>query len=153
MDQLLRQENLDMNLMPVPVIATSPDSGFMEFISNQSALAKVLMNNGNDIRRFMRQHADDIEESLHRYARSCAGYSITMYLLGIGDRHLDNILLKHDGRLVHIDFGYVFGDDPHPMFRLPIKLTKEMVSAMDGPYYEEFLRNLFLVYKCLRRNA
>ena len=68
-----------------------------------------------------------------------------MYLLGIGDRHLDNILLKHDGRLVHIDFGYVFGDDPHPMFRLPIKLTKEMVSAMDGPYYEEFLRNLFLV--------
>jgi len=153
MDRLLIQENLDMALMPVPVLATSPTTGFMEFIENQSALAKALMKNQNDIRVFLLRNSSNLEASLQRYAKSCAGYSIIMYLLGIGDRHLDNILLKHDGRLVHIDFGYVFGDDPHPMFRLPIKLTKEMVSAMDGPYYEEFLRNLFLVYKCLRRNA
>jgi len=153
MDKLLIQENLDMELMPVPVLATSPTTGFMEFIENQSAVAKALMKNQNDLRVFLLRNSNNLEASLQRFTKSCAGYSIIMYLLGIGDRHLDNILLREDGRLVHIDFGYVFGDDPHPMFRLPIKLTKEMVSAMDGPYYEEFLRNLFLVYKCLRRNA
>eukprot|EP00493_Phyllostaurus_siculus_P003333 UN03348 len=142
MDKLLIQENLDMELMPVPVLATSPTTGFMEFIEKQSAVAKALMKNQNDIRVFLLRNSSNLEASLQRFAKSCAGYSMIMYLLGIGDRHLDNILLKHDCRLVHIDFGYVFGDDPHPMFRLPIKLTKEMVSAMDGPYYEEFLRNL-----------
>lgn len=40
------------------------------------------------------------------------------YLLGLGDRHLDNILLdKHTGSVVHIDYNIVF--DMGQQLRVP----------------------------------
>jgi serine-protein kinase ATM len=43
------------------------------------------------------------------YTRSCAVNSFVGHVLGIGDRHLGNILIhEKTGELVHIDFGYVF---------------------------------------------
>lgn len=30
-------------------------------------------------------------------------------MLGVGDRHNDNVLLQHNGRLFHVDYGHCFG--------------------------------------------
>ena len=46
-------------------------------------------------------------------------------------RHLDNLLLRNDGGLFHVDFGFILGRDPKP-FPPPMKLCKEMVEAMGG---------------------
>ena len=44
---------------------------------------------------------------------SCAGAAVVTWILAVGDRHLDNIMLQTDtGILVHIDFGYIFGHEP-----------------------------------------
>ncbi|TPX35377.1 hypothetical protein SeMB42_g07198 [Synchytrium endobioticum] len=46
----------------------------------------------------------------NEFANSLAALDICLYLLGIGDRHLDNFLLDlRSGRLILIDFGYAFG--------------------------------------------
>lgn len=53
------------------------------------------------------------------------------YLLAIGDRHMENILLQPDGHLFHIDFGWLFNRDPK--LKEPImKISKEMVDVMGG---------------------
>ena len=55
-----------------------------------------------------------------------SGYCVITYLLGVGDRHNDNLLLSESGHLIHVDFGYILGRDCKP-FPPPMKLNKEMV--------------------------
>ncbi|KAF5443141.1 hypothetical protein F2P56_035727 [Juglans regia] len=92
---------------------------------------------------------------LETFIKSCAGYSVITYILGIGDRHLDNLLLRDDGRLFHVDFGFILGRDPKP-FPPPMKLCKEMVEAMGGAesqYYTRFKSYCCEAYNILRKSS
>ena len=78
------------------------------------------------------------------------------WILAVGDRHLDNIMLKTDtGCLVHIDFGYIFGKEPKQ--NVPnIRVTRAMVDAMGGPtskYYNQFKNLAGQAFNILRRHA
>ena len=98
---------------------------------------------------------DVFEKMLNSYINSCAGYCVVTYILGIGDRHLENLMIDNKGRLFHIDFGYILGKDPKP-YPPPIKLCKEMVNLMggrDSKKYEEFKQKCVNAYWVLRENA
>lgn len=161
MDKLLRRENLDLKLTPYRVLATSTRHGFVQYIESLS-LAEVRANEGS-IQNFFRRHAPSPDspfgispEVMDTYVRSCAGYCVITYLLGVGDRHLDNLLLTKTGKLFHIDFGYILGRDPKPMPPPPMKLTREMVEAMGGTssdLYREFLNLSHTAFLHLRRHS
>uniref|UniRef100_A0A672S760 Phosphatidylinositol 3-kinase catalytic subunit type 3 n=1 Tax=Sinocyclocheilus grahami TaxID=75366 RepID=A0A672S760_SINGR len=158
MDQLLRKENLDLKLTPYKVLATSTKHGFMQFVQSVP-VAEVLATEGN-IQSFFRKHAPNDKgpygissEVMDTYVKSCAGYCVITYILGVGDRHLDNLLLTKTGKLFHIDFGYILGRDPKPL-PPPMKLSKEMVEGMGGmqsEQYQEFRKQCYTAFLHLRR--
>jgi len=94
-------------------------------------------------------------EVMQRYIRSCAGYCVITYLIGVGDRHLDNIMLQPDGHFFHIDFGFIFGNDPK-ISVTTFRLTREMTDGMGGqlsPEYRQFCSLACQTFNLLRKSA
>lgn len=75
----------------------------------------------------------DWYETRLRYTRSVSTNSIVGHVLGLGDRHVSNILLdRESGELVHIDFGVAFDQGkllPIPEL-VPFRLTRDLVDGM-----------------------
>ncbi|KAK2964815.1 putative serine/threonine protein kinase [Blattamonas nauphoetae] len=82
--------------------------------------------------------ASDWIELSQTFTRSTAIWSIVGYIIGLGDRHLDNILLLEDSaRVVHVDFGILFDRGkrlPTPEI-VPFRLTQNIVDCfgVNGP--------------------
>ena len=53
-----------------------------------------------------------IDQVMKNYIWSLASYVILNYILGFGDRHLSNVMINNEGKFFHIDFGYLFGQEP-----------------------------------------
>ena len=132
MDGLLKRGTLDLCLMPYSIIAMSSNSGLMEFVDGSIPISQILATHNNSILNFFTATSPQPgakygikPDVLSTYVRSCAGYCVITYLLAVGDRHLDNILLQASGNFFHIDFGFIFGRDPKP---LPpaFRLTREV---------------------------
>ncbi|KAG2497053.1 hypothetical protein HYH03_005051 [Edaphochlamys debaryana] len=69
-----------------------------------------------------------------RFTESLAAYSLICYILQIKDRHNGNIMLDDDGRIVHIDFGFLLSNSPGGVNfeSAPFKLTRELLEVMDS---------------------
>ena len=163
MDSLLKNMHLDYEFTTYKTLATSKSDGFVEFVPNSKTIFDIKREYNNQIRAFYEEISKkdgkideaELNKKLDSYINSCAGYCVVTYILGIGDRHLENLMIDRNGRLFHIDFGYILGKDPKPM-PPPIKLCKEMVECMGGKgskRYEEFQQKCVNAYWVLRDNA
>ncbi|XP_024518652.1 phosphatidylinositol 3-kinase VPS34 [Selaginella moellendorffii] len=161
MDQLLKVENLDLQLTPYRVLATNKDEGLLEFVTGSKNLQTILVRHRSIINYFRQCHPDPEGQfgisapCLETFVKSCAGYCVITYILGVGDRHLENLLIRDDGRLFHVDFGFILGKDPKP-FPPPMKLCKEMVDAMGGinsEYYGKFKLYCCEAFNILRKSS
>ncbi|GLD93946.1 hypothetical protein PINS_up002551 [Pythium insidiosum] len=99
-------------------------------------------------------------EITQNFVRSCAGYCVATYVLGIGDRHNDNIMLQRSGKLFHIDFGHFLGNFKTKLGfkreRAPFVFTPAMLHVMGGKgsvHYKEFQRLACEAFKVLRSHS
>jgi len=59
-----------------------------------------------------------MDKAIEQFLLSCAGYCVATYVLGVGDRHSDNIMLRTNGQ-VHVSNNYTVSQKKHPRhFRL-----------------------------------
>ena len=75
------------------------------------------------------------------------------YILGVGDRHMENILITSNGRVLHIDFSYLLGADPK-LSKAEMRITPEMLDMMGGKnseHYYMFKRLMSESYQLIRR--
>lgn len=161
MDQLLRNENLDLKLTPYRILATGPRDGALQFVLNRT-LDNVLAEYNGGILGYLKDHNPDPstplgvkDDCMDTYVRSCAGYCVITYILGVGDRHLDNLLICPDGHFFHADFGYILGHDPKPfppMMKLPIQIIDGM-GGINSENYGKFRSLCFTAYTTLRKSA
>lgn len=98
------------------------------------------------------QNTDEFPSNIDLFAIlfSLAGYCVVTYLLGVGDRHQDNLLLRDTGQLFHIDFSFIMGRDPKPL-PPPMRLSKDMIEMFDEDRFRDFLRHCFTAFEILRK--
>lgn len=160
MDQLLKNENVDLKLTPYNILATGKNEGAIEFIPNETMSSILSVHHG--ILKYLQKtypsetEVDGVEPwVMDNFVKSCAGYCVITYILGVGDRHLDNLLIQPDGKFFHADFGYILGYDPKPFPPL-MKLPPQIIEAFggtDSANYDKFRSYCFVAYSILRRNA
>jgi len=119
--------------------ATGVNIGVIEFVENCYPLSQLKKRLG-----------PVSSEKIERLVASGAGSYIASYILGIRDRHADNIMLREDGTMFHIDFGRVFGDAVL-MDTSTFAITKAFKDAIGSKAYSEFVNCCTEAFKVLRK--
>lgn len=104
--------------------------------------ARVLaVGKGDDLRKVLLRISVDSNDWFTkrvRYTETLAVTSMIGYIVGIGDRHLRNVMMDIDAKIVHIDFGDCFDIAlRRELFpeHVPFRLTRLLVKALEvvGP--------------------
>ena len=134
---------IDFGIITYQVIPLTKDSGMIEIVSESETIYSILQRKKTIHQYIMEKNEDKkIKEILDRYMYSLVSYTLHSYLIGLGDRHLENIMIKEDGAIFHIDFSFILGKEAHPISS-DIKISSDMLDAIGGkesPRYKTYLQ-------------
>ena len=88
---------------------------------------------------------------------SCAGYALATYLIAVGDRHLENLMVTKLGNMFHVDFGFILGKNPpnKGLFVPQIRINKPIILGMGGmesKNYKDFKAKTTKAFLHLRKH-
>ncbi|XP_041126154.1 phosphatidylinositol 4,5-bisphosphate 3-kinase catalytic subunit beta isoform-like isoform X1 [Polyodon spathula] len=146
MDMLWKEANLDLRIVPYGCLATGDKSGLIEVVSASETIANIQLTNSNvaataafnkdALLNWLKEKnsGDALDRAIEEFTLSCAGYCVATYVLGIGDRHSDNIMVRSTGQLFHIDFGHILGNFKSKFGikreRVPFILTYDFIHVI-----------------------
>jgi len=177
MDRYWKNEGLDLRLRPYNCVATGDFTGMIEVVLNSATAANINADHGGNTKtgsaksvmissvltKWLEQHnptPEQFRRAQENFKLSCAGYCVATYVMGIGDRHNDNIMLQKSGHLFHIDFGHFLGNYKKKFGvereRAPFVFTPQFAHILGGSssdIYKEFLSIVARAYNVLRKHA
>eukprot|EP00029_Vermamoeba_vermiformis_P008360 TRINITY_DN3889_c0_g1_i1.p1 TRINITY_DN3889_c0_g1~~TRINITY_DN3889_c0_g1_i1.p1 ORF type:complete len:1634 (-),score=443.27 TRINITY_DN3889_c0_g1_i1:6-4907(-) len=172
MDQMWLNEGLDLKMSPYHCVETGNETGMIEVVLNAETTAGIQKQYGGGfkaafsekpLQHWLRKHnPDDADYKMcvKDFIRSCAGYCVATYVLGIGDRHNDNIMCTTKGHMFHIDFGRFLGNVEKfgaiNRDRAPFVFTPEFAYVMGGTehaLFKWFVALCCKAYNILRKRA
>ncbi|XP_031172065.1 phosphatidylinositol 4-phosphate 3-kinase C2 domain-containing subunit beta isoform X1 [Sander lucioperca] len=146
MNKIWIQEGLDMRMVIFKCFSTGRGRGMVEMIPQADTLRKIQVEHGvtgsfkdRPLADWLQKHNptdEEYDKAVENFIFSCAGCCVATYILGICDRHNDNIMLKTSGHMFHIDFGKFLGHAQ--MFgnikrdRAPFVFTSDMAYVING---------------------
>ena len=153
---LKKEENLDLGITTYNVLPTSKNTGMIEIVDNAETIYGIQETLKSSILNYVLENNENakVKDVRDGFINSTAVYCVITYLFGIGDRHLDNIMVSTNGKLFHIDYGYILGADPL-VINPGIRITPEIIDAIGGlssKNYQVFTDLCSQIYNCLRRN-
>jgi hypothetical protein len=151
---LKKKLGIDFNIIKYRIFPVDKSWGIIEIVEDAETIYNIHDKKGFSIQNFIMESNPGmtIQQMREKFVRSTAAYCVITYLLGIGDRHLDNIMIHKNGSLFHIDYGYIFGNDPK-LNDPHIRITSGMLDAMGGDNskdYSDFRNLCTTIYECLR---
>lgn len=157
MDLVLKKElDIDLGIITYRVRPTTPDEGFIDIVTDCCTLYKIKQESKTLLNYILEKNPNSTQKDLRdRFVKSCSAYCVITFLLGIGDRHLENIMVTDDGRLFHIDYGFILGQDPKPLKMSHIRISSDMLDALGGynsQSYKQFKQLCNKIYNVLRRH-
>lgn len=148
MGQIWESQRLPLWIKPYEIIATGPNCGLIEAISDSMSIHAVKEKVGlnatlNDyfIAQFGKEKSARYKKARENFCNSLAAYSLICYILQIKDRHNGNIMIDIEGHLCHIDFGFLLSNAPGKGVKMetaPFKLTQEMIDVLGGQTSKKF---------------
>lgn len=138
LNPLLKEKGIDINTSrkdwPIPIL--------------KKVLSDLSNETPNDLLRrelwCSSVHAADWWTVIKAFSRSSAVMSIIGYIIGLGDRHLDNILVDlKSGEVVHIDYNVCFekGKILRVPEKVPFRMTPNIEAALGVTGIEGIFRN------------
>lgn len=143
---------LPLYLNPYGVLPTGYERGIIEVVPDTKSRAG--MGELTDVglyeifqSRYGAPGTPSFEAARRQFILSEAGYAVASYILQSKDRHNGNILVDSTGRIVHIDFGFIFEISPGGNLGFEtaaFKFSYEMVQLIDpgghkrSAEYQEF---------------
>jgi len=136
MDSMWTEQGLDMKMNAYAALSTGDEVGMLQVVMNSTTIANIQGKIGGAWKDELmyqwleKQNPDPVslDKACDNFMFSCAGYCVATYVLGIGDRHNDNIMITEDGRLFHIDFGHFLGN-----FKSKFGIKRERVKFILTP--------------------